>query len=85
MPRTYLPLLPIPVLAVIVAVSACSKTRSDDAVAHVIPPASTYLAAAVEPGPKPEGASPAAAAPAGEKDQAPSADEVKAFERVVPK
>ncbi len=85
MPRTYLPLLPLPVLAVIVAVAACSKPHSGDTVAHVIPPASSYLAAAVEPGPKPEGSSPLAAAPAASEEQAPSADEVKAFERVVAK
>jgi hypothetical protein len=79
MPRVYLPLLPLPALAVLVAVSACHRPRSDE-VSHVIPPPAETVAEAKPP-------APAAAAPAAEraKDDAPSAEEVKAFERPVPK
>ena len=81
MPRVYLPLLPLPALAVLVAISACSKPTSEE-VRHVIPPATL---AALAPEPKP--AAPAAApAPAeAPKDEAPSAEEVKAFEKPVRK
>ncbi len=75
MPRVYLPLLPIPVLAAIVAFSACSRSR-DEAATHVIPPASGY----VEPAAR--NAAEAAAAPRAPAEP-PSADEVKAFERPV--
>jgi hypothetical protein len=77
MPRVYLPLLPLPVLSVLVAVSACSKPRSEQ-VSHVIPPAAPYVAAAAVPTPPPP--PPVAAA-----DEAPTAEEVKAFERPVRK
>jgi len=79
MPRVYLPLLPLPALAVLVAVSACSKPRSEE-MSHVIPPpAFAALAAEAKP------AAPAAAPAAAPKDEAPSAEEVKAFEKPVPK
>ena len=39
MNRVYLPLLPLPVLAVIVAVSACSKAKNEEPSIHIIPPA----------------------------------------------
>jgi len=81
MPRVYLPLLPLPALAVLVAVSACSKPRSEE-MSHVIPPPA-FAALAAEAKPAAPAAPPApAAAP---KDEAPSAEEVKAFEKPVPK
>ncbi len=75
MPRIYLPLLPIPALAAVLALS-CSRTRSEEPATHVIPPATAY----VEPA-----ARNAAAAPRPAADEPPSADEVKAFERRVAK
>ena len=79
MPRVYLPLLPLPVLAVLVAISACTKAKSDE-VSHVIPPPAEAFAAAAP-------AAPVAAAPATDpaKEEAPSAEEVKAFEKPVRK
>lgn len=81
MPRVYLTLLPLPVLAVLVAASACSKPRSEE-VSHVIPPPSFAALA-----PSPPAAPPAArsAPEATPQDEAPSAEEVKAFERPVRK
>jgi hypothetical protein len=84
MPRVYLPLLPLPLLAVLVAASACSKPRSEE-VSHVIPPPSFAALAPAATGAPP---APPAAAPAPEaapQDEAPSAEEVKAFERPVRK
>jgi hypothetical protein len=85
MPRVYLPLLPLPALAVLVAISACSKTRTDE-VSHVVPPPE-YTAVLAEP--KLAALAPganAAPAPAEQaKDEAPSAEEVKAFEKPVRK
>jgi hypothetical protein len=79
MPRVYLPLLPIPVLALIVAFSACSRTRSEEPVTHLIPPPAPYAAPAA-PTPAPiANAAPLAA------DDAPTDEEVKAFERKVAK
>lgn len=90
MPRVYLPLLPVPVLALIVAFSACS--RSGEPVTHVIPPAAPYQqSTAVAAAPAPSLASAATAAqtagtPAPLADgDAPSDEEVEAFERAVPK
>ena len=77
MPRVYLSLIPIPVLAAIVAFSACSRSR-DEAATHVIPPATAYTEPAAR------AAAEAAAAPRAAAEP-PSADEVKAFERPVPK
>jgi hypothetical protein len=81
MPRVYLPLLPLPALAVLVAVSACTKAKSDD-VSHVIPPPALAEASPVE---KPAAPVAAAPAPAATRDDAPSAEEVKAFEKPVRK
>ncbi len=82
MPRVYLPLLPLPALAILVAISACTKPRSEE-VSHVIPPPATVALATDEKPAAPVKAE-AAAAPA-TKDDAPSAVEVKAFERPVRK
>ncbi len=80
MPRVYLPLLPLPALAVVVAIAACTKAKTEE-VSHVIPPPAP---AAMAPAEKP--AAPEAAAPsAPPKDDPPSADEVKAFEKPVRK
>lgn len=81
--RSHLPFLPLPVLAVLVAISACSKPRTEDTT-HVIPPAAPYVAAAAAPAPP--APSPAPASPGlGVRDLAddplPSAEEVKEFER----
>lgn len=75
MPRAYLSLLPLPVLAVLVAFSACSRSHGEEPAVHVIPPAAAFAAAAA-PAPLP-------APPAG--PDAPSDAEVQAFERPVPK
>lgn len=86
MPRTHLPLLPLPVLAVIFAVAACSRPRSDEPVAHVIPTASPYFeAAGATPDSAPAHPTSIAAAPMAGDDETPSGDEVKAFERTVAK
>lgn len=80
MNRVYLPLLPLPVLAVLVAVSACSKARTEETT-HVIPPAVTLLAPPAEaktPAPQPTVA-------ASEKDDEPTAEDVKEFQRPVRK
>jgi hypothetical protein len=80
MARVYLPLLPLPVLAVLVAVSACSKPRSEETT-HVIPPAAPWVASsAAIPVPLP---TPAPAPAAGE--DVPSPEDVKEFERAVGK
>ncbi len=77
MPRLYLPLLPVAVLAVLAAASACSKSR--EAETRLIPPA-IPLALAEEP------ARPlVAAAPPSEAEPAPSAEEVAEFDRKVAK
>ncbi len=81
MPRVYLPLLPLPALAVLVAISACTKPRSEE-VSHVIPPPAP---AAVTTDAKPAAPPEAAPAPAAPKDEPPSAEEVKAFEKKVRK
>ncbi len=79
--RVHLPLLPLPVLAVVVAFSACSKPRSDEPAVHVIPPAAPYAALTEAKPAAPADAKPTvAAAPA---DPAPSAQDVKEFERPV--
>ncbi len=78
MPRVYLPLLPLPALAVLVAISACTKPRSEE-VSHVIPPPAAEALAEAKP------SAPVAAAPAPAQDDAPSAEEVRAFNRPVRK
>jgi hypothetical protein len=75
MPRLYLPLLPVTLLAAIAAASACSKPRELET--RLIPPA-LPLAVAQEPA-KPV----VAAAPAPEPEPAPSAEDVKEFQRKV--
>ena len=77
MPRLYLPLLPLPVLAALVAISACSKARTEEAT-HVIPPAAPYVAAAAEVKPPPPPAAPVV-------EEKPSEADVKEFERAVRK
>ncbi len=81
MPRVYLPLLPLPVLAVLVAISACTRTKTDE-VSHVIPPPALAALATAE---RPAAPAQAAPSPAAPKDDAPSADEVKEFEKPVRK
>ncbi len=79
MPRIYLPLLPIPVLALVVAFSACSRSRTGETTSHLIPPAALAPA-------NPAGRALAAApAPRAEPDEPPSAEEVREFERPVAK
>ena len=75
MPRVYLPLLPLPVLAAVVAFSACSSRHAEPPAPQVIPPA-----AAVAQAPAPL---PVPAAPVGE--DAPSEQELREFRRPVPK
>lgn len=77
MPRVYLPLLPLPVLAAVVAFSACSRPRTDEPATHVIPQAVALV-------PAPTLAAPPAAAPPSGED-APSEEEVRAFEAPVAK
>lgn len=77
MPRVYLPLLPLPVLAAVVAFSACG-TRSEPST-HVITEAAALVPALpVAPAPTPP-----AQPPTG--DSAPSDEEVRTFERPVAK
>ena len=85
MSRLYTPLLPVALLAGIVAASACSQEPRDPET-RFIPPAAP-LAAAAEPAPKPAPppAGVVAAAQPKPDDDAPSADDVKEFSRTVPK
>lgn len=76
MPRVYLPLLPIPLLAAVVAFSACAR-RGDEAPTHVIPPAVALAPA--------EAAPPPPAPPRAASDEAPTPEEVAAFESPVAK
>ena len=83
MPRVYLPLLPLPALAILVALSACNEPRSEE-VSHLIPPPPVETLAEAKP--TAPAASLTAAAPAEPpKDEAPSVEEVKAFEKPVRK
>ncbi len=78
MPRVHLSLVPLavfPVLAAVVAFSACSRPHGGEPTPHVIPPAVAL------PPPAPPAASAGAALP----DEPPSEEEVKAFERPVAK
>jgi hypothetical protein len=77
MPRLLLSLLPIPALAVLVALS-CGRTRSDEPATRVIPPATAYA----EPAASAAAAAAAAPRPA---EEPPSAEEVKEFHRPVAK
>jgi hypothetical protein len=84
MNRIYLPLLPLPVLAIAVAVSsACSKTRTEETT-HVIPPAARLVVPVAEAKPPlpPVPPAPSASTP---DDEKPTPEEVKAFERPVRK
>jgi hypothetical protein len=83
MNRVYLPLLPLPVLAVLVAVSACSKARTEEPITHVIPPAEALAAPAAEATPPPP--SPKVTLASRAEDEKPSAQDVKEFERKVRK
>jgi hypothetical protein len=78
MPRVYLPLLPNPVLAALVAFSACSSSRTEEPANRLIPPA-----VAVAPAPPAPAATPAPTAPTGEN--APTAEELHEFQRPVAK
>jgi hypothetical protein len=80
MKRAYLPLLPLPVLAAIVAASACSKARTEETT-NVIPPAVILPAPAAE-AKKPV---PEAALAARSEDEKPTAQDLKEFERPVRK
>jgi hypothetical protein len=80
MPRVYLPLLPLPVLAILFAIS-CSRARTDEAT-HVIPPAAAFVEPAARNAAAAQVASAAAPVVA---EEPPTADEVKAFERPVAK
>jgi hypothetical protein len=83
MPRPYLPLFPIVIAAAIAAASACSKPRGVEPETRLIPVAAP-LAAAAETAAPPTDERLAAAEP---KDDpaAPSAEDVKEFERKVAK
>jgi hypothetical protein len=81
--RRHLLLLPLPLLAVLVAISACSKPRSDDTT-HLIPPAAPYVVAAADPRP-PAPVAPGLGVRTPEDEDLPSAAEVKEFERSVGK
>ncbi len=74
MNRTLLPLLPLSLLAAVVAFSACSRPKEGEAATHVIPPA--ILA------PPPVAMAPA---PPPAAEEPPSAEEIAAFERPVAK
>jgi hypothetical protein len=80
MNRVHLPLLPLPVLAVIVAVSACSKARTEETT-QVIPPAVTAPAPAAEA----KAPEPKVAVASRTDDDKPTAQDVKEFERRVRK
>jgi hypothetical protein len=86
MNRVYLPLLPLPVLAAIVAVSACSKARTEETT-QIIPPAVTMPANTPVTAPdaeaKPTEQKVAVASAKG--DDKPTAQDVKEFERKVSK
>jgi hypothetical protein len=85
MSRLYTPLLPLTLLAGIVAASACSQAPHDPET-RFIPPAAPLAAAtpaAAIPAP-PHSDTVAAAQPKAD-DDAPSAEDVKEFSRKVPK
>lgn len=82
MKPVYLPLLPLPVLAAIVAFSACSKARTEDTT-QMIPPAVALPAPAPAAEAKPP--EPKVAVAARTDDDKPTAQDVKEFERKVRK
>lgn len=75
--RPLLSLLALSTLAVLAALAACQR-GSEEPATRVIPPATPYLAPVARAAPPP------APAPA-ESSPAPSPEEVRAFERPVPK
>jgi hypothetical protein len=85
MPRVYLPLLPLPALALVVAVAACTRSSSEETT-RIIPPPAPYVAPVTE---APRTAPPAAALAQGAKasavEERPSDEDVKEFERGVGK
>ena len=81
MKPVYLPLLPLPVLAALVAASACSKARTEEATTNVIPPAVTLPAPAAE-AKKPV---PEAALAGRAEEEKPTAQDLKEFDRKVAK
>jgi hypothetical protein len=74
--RRFLPLAPIPALALLAALS-CSRTHPDEPATRVIPPPTAY----VEPAARNEAAAPPRAA----AEEPPTPAEVTAFERPVAK
>lgn len=76
MRRVLLPLLPIPVLALLVGLS-CTRTRSEEPATHVIPPATPYAEEAAR--------NAAATPPRAPADEPPTPAELSAFERRVAK
>jgi hypothetical protein len=83
MRAVYLPLLPLPVLAAVVAFAACSSSRTDEPTTRIVPPAvalapSVALAPAATPRP-----SVTPTPPVGEN--APSEQELQEFHRPVAK
>ena len=86
MNRVYLPLLPLPVLATIVAVSACSKAGNEEPSIHLIPPAVAMQAPepAAAPAPPTEAPAPKEAV-AAKTEEKPTPQDVKEFERKVRK
>lgn len=78
--RVHLPLLPLPILAAVVAFSACSKPKDAEPATRLIPPAIVAPPAVAAPAPPPAPAPRATPA-----EDPPSAEELAAFERPVPK
>lgn len=84
--RRSLLFLPLPVLAALVAISACSKARTEDTT-HLIPPAAPYVAAAPARAEAPHPPAPPGpglgvhAVP--EEDAAPSPEDLQEFQRPV--
>lgn len=81
MPRLYLPLVPVTLLALLAAASACRQDRGEEGdTLRVVPPPAVVHAPA--PAPLLASAGLARAAPA---EPEPSAEEVRAFEATVSK
>lgn len=84
MRAVHLPLLPVPLLAAVLAFAACSRPASDEPVPHVIPPAAALVAPpSTSPAPPPPAPPPGARA--GGPEDRPSAAELAEFERPVAK
>jgi hypothetical protein len=77
MARLFLPLLPLPALAVLAAIS-CSRPRPEEPAQRIVPPPAPYA----EPAAREAAAAAAAPRPT---EEPPSADELRAFERPVAK